>query len=310
MHRLKENMVVDIKQMNDGVSYEWLTYEDFLKDLKVIKQERPGTFNRTVECGRHDADRWWGAPSYYEVQRKIENGWPELRERLLKMLHGIELELPLFPTAATVRRRKRFRGDQGDSLDMGRVWNGQLDTAWERPKRTEKQANSTKRITLAFDVTANAIVNNDMAMWRAALCTLLVDSLARAGRIFEIWVVDSTSNPFAWSNARRPPRLWAAWCVKRTADPLVLDRLCAMVSVGFMRTAGFMAMGAGVWEPSAGFGGALGTGLPATLRERQAAGEVVLRIGECYSKRAVIAEYARAWEEVEAHSAPGEEHAA
>lgn len=313
MHRLNEKMNVDIKSMNDGVSFEWLSYDDFLPDLKIIQQERPAVYRRTVECGGYDingAYRWWGAKSYADVQHKITNGWPELRERLLKMMDGIELDLPQFPTASTVRRRKRFRGDQGDSLDMGRVWNGQLDTAWERPKRTEKQANSTKRITVAFDVTANAVVSNDMAMWRAALCTLLVDSLARAGRIFEIWVVDSTSNPFSFNNGRRPPRLWAAWCVKRTADPLVLDRLCAMVSVGFMRTAGFMAMGASELEPSAGFGGALGTGLPHTLRERQAAGEIVLRIGQCYTRRDVISEYARAWEEVESHTTAGEEDAA
>ena len=72
-----------------------------------------------------------------------------------------------------------------------------------------------------------------------------------------------------------------------------------MVSVGFMRTAGFMAMGAGPWEPSSGFGSALGYGLPATLRERREAGEAVLRIGQCYSKQAVIEEYKNAWTEVE-----------
>ena len=313
MRRLNENMNVEIKTLNDGVSFEWQSYDDFLPDLKIIQQERQDVFKRTVSSGGYsEADhmRWFGAKSYYDVQHKIQNGWPDLRERLLKMMHGIELELPTFPTASTVRRRKRIRDEVGDTLDIGRVWNGQLDKAWERPVRTERQANSIKRITLAFDVTANAIVNNDMAMWRAALCTLLVDSLARAGRIFEIWVVDSTSNPFAWSNAKRPPRLWSAWCVKRTADPLVLDRLCAMVSVGFMRTAGFMAMGASDLTPSSGFGCALGVGLPATLRERQSNGEIVLRVGECYSRRAVIAEYARAWEEVEAQSATGESHAA
>lgn len=306
-------MNVQIKRTDDGVSYEWQSYDEFLPDLVEIKKRWPVLYNRTVACagfGEGGAMRWWGAKSFGDVQDKIANGWPELRERLLKMMEGIELELPMFPSLQNVRRRKRVRDEFGDELDMQRVWSGQLDTAWARPVRTQRQSMSTKRITLAFDITANAIVNNDMAMWRAALCTLLVDSLARAGRIFEIWVVDSTSNPFAWSSGNRPMRLWSAWCVKRTADPIVLDRLCGMVSVGFMRTAGFMAMGAGSWEPNTGFGSALNTGLPATLRERQAEGEAVLRIGECYNRHAVISEYKRAWEAIEAFKILGEAHVA
>jgi len=309
----KARMNVQIKQTEDGVSYEWQSFDEFVPDLVEIKRNRPGLYKRTVACGTSSWSTdtsidWWGAKSFEEVQHKIENGWPELREQLLKMMEGIELELPVFPSLQQTRRRKRVRGEFGDDLDIQRVWSGQLDTAWARPVRTQRQAVNTKRITLAFDVTANAMVNNKMALWRAALCTLLVDSLARAGRVFEVWVVDSTSGPFTWHG--RPPRnLWSAWCVKQAADPIVLDRLCAMVSVGFMRTAGFMAMGAGPWEPSAGFGAALNRGLPATLRERQAGGEIVLRLGECYSRPAVIQEYKRAWEAVEAYRAIGEAHA-
>ena len=311
MHQLTDGMSVDIQLLNDGVSYEWQDYEVFLSDMAKIKAKRPSLYNRVSCMGSSSiatSDHWWGCKSFYDVQNKVANGWPELRERLERMMQGIELDLPTFPTLTTVRRRKRLRSDHGDSLDIGRVWNGQLDTAWERPVRTERVATNTKRITLAFDVTANASVTNDMALWRAALCTVLVDSLARAGRVFEIWVVDSTSNPFTWGGSR-PMRLWSAWCVKRTADPLVLDRLCSMVSVGFMRSAGFMAMGAGTWEPNSGFGQALGSGLPASLRKRRSAGEVVLRIGECYSRQDVIKEYRRAWEEVEAsHHSTGESY--
>lgn len=304
-----------IKRMSDGVSYEWSSFESFIPDLIEIRKRDPAIYKRTIACGAgfNAAQRWWGANSYDDVQEKIRSGWPELREKLERMMKGIELELPQYPTAATVRRRKRHRDDHGDSLDMGRVWNGQLDTAWERPVRTEKEANSTKRVTLAFDVTANAIVSNEMSLWRAALCMLLVDSLARAGRTLEVWVVDSTGTPFTWGgtvsfegSTIKPNNLWSAWMVKGTGDPINMDRLCAMCSVGFMRTAGFMAMGAGPWAPSHGFGRALGYGLPYTLHERREAGEIVVRIGQCYSKHEVIREYANAWKEVEAAKAQAE----
>lgn len=295
------NVKIDV--MNDGVSYEWESYEDFYKDREQLREAKP-VFIRHVE-GFDAGQSWYGVTDGAAgVYRRIANGWPELREQLLAMMKGLELELPVFPTQATVRKRKIRRDDHGDTLDITRVWDGHLDTAWSRPVHTERMVPNTRRITLAFDVTANASVTNDMALWRAALCTVLVDALARAGRIMEIWVVDSTCSAFQYSystpkSQRPPPNLWSAWCVKRTADPVVLDRLCSMVSVGFMRTAGFTAMGCGPWTPSSGFGGALGQGLPHTLRQRREAGEVVLRIGQCYSKKAVIEEYRRAWEEVE-----------
>lgn len=297
---IEQTKNVAIHKMADGVSYEWDSYESFVPDMKQIAATYPTFMSNVVGTGGMSNVSWWGcADGFAGIQRRVENGWPELRTQLLKMLEGLDLELPVFPSMSTARRRKRRRDDHGDTLDIHRVWDGQLDKAWDRPMRTERMMPNTKRITVAFDVTANACVSNSQAMWRAALCTLLCDSLARAGRIFEIWVVDSTSNPFSAWGAGVPKRLWSAWCVKKTADPLVLDRICAMVSVGFMRSAGFTAMRAGPWPPSSGFGGALGSGLPHTLRQRREAGEVVLRIGECYSRQAVVAEYANAWREIE-----------
>jgi len=170
--------------------------------------------------------------------------------------------------------------------------------------RIEKLVPNNKRITICFDVTSNGWVTNEQAMWRAALCMLLVQSLTKAGRTFEVWITDSTGYPFAGNGIDgKPPRnLWTAWCVKRTSDPVVMDRMCSMVSVGFMRTVGFMAEGAGQWPVSSGFGSALNRGLPHTLRDRQKAGEVVMRIGECYSKQQCLTHYKQVWNEIESRS--------
>jgi hypothetical protein len=205
------------------------------------------------------------------------------------------------------RRRKMTRGDHGDSIDMQKVWNGDMEHAWSRPVKVERLVINNKRITLAFDVTANGYVTNEMAMWRAALCMLLVSSLTKAGRTFEIWVTDSTSHPFEREYSANPAnatptQLWTAWCVKRTSDPVVMDRLCSMVSVGFMRCMGFAAEAAGPWKVTSSFGGALNRGLPHTLRERQKAGECVVRIGECYNKQQCLDHYKSVWSELEARA--------
>jgi phage tail protein X len=299
--------------MNDGVSFEWESFDTFKPDFDRIIKARPAAFERqllSVDTGWSSRDKfnWYGTvDGWKDVMHKTEHGWPELRQTLAKMLDDIQLEIPPFTSYVSTRRRKRVRAEHGDTIDMMRVYNGDLDHAWELPAHIERMAINTKRVTLVFDVTANGGIKNSQAMWRAALCMLLTDKLASVGRVFEVWVIDSTAGAFNtgfFTAARSAPRvLWAAWCVKRSNDPIVMDRLCAMLSIGFMRVAGFMAIGAGPWEPNPYIGSAYNRGLPCTLRDRRAAGEVVVRIGECYSKEEVLIEYARAWKEVEEHSA-------
>jgi len=299
--------------LSDGVSFEWESFEDFMKDFERVKKERREFFDRHFSdddwrLGTSFIERWYGcAGGWKECIEKTLNGWPELRQKLEAMLRDIELDIPQFTSHIATRRRKRMRGDHGDVLDMQRVWSGELDRAWELPAHVERMAYNTKRVTLVFDVTANGSVDAESALWRAALCMLLTDKLAQVGRVFEVWIIDSTAGAFnsdwsSYSDPTVPRNLWAAWCVKRSGDPLVMDRLCSMLNIGFMRTAGFAAIAAGPWEPNPGIGAALNHSLPGSLRARRADGEVVVRVGECYSKKEMIAEYVRAWQEVEKHS--------
>ena len=58
-----------------------------------------------------------------------------------------------------------------------------------------------------------------------------------------------------------------------------------MLGIGFMRTAGFMAIGMGPHLAASGLGQAIHYGLPQTLEERRKAGEAMIRIAGCYSGR-------------------------
>lgn len=301
-------------QTGGDVSFEWESYEDFEKEIPELLTKHNGAGKRHMHdnIGHGGSDYWLGTHEGWRAcLKKISTGWPELRTSLSKLMEGVELELPVFPTLTHVRRRKRHFADHGDTLHMTKVWNGELDRAWQRPERVERLATNMKRITLAFDVTANASVSNAKAMWRAALCMLLVDSLARAGRTFEIYIIDSTSRPFdQWAtfgsfltnkpSGKTPHALWSSWCVKKANDPINMDRLCSMVSVGYMRTAGFLAMSAGPWIPANSMGSALNSGLPHSLRDREKDGEVVMRIGQCHSKAEALYHYKQVWQELEA----------
>jgi len=281
-----------------GLSYEWESFDKFADDVKVLSNTT--RHNPSSVSGGPMNGNWLGVPGGdgYTLMKKVEHGWPELRRELERMLEECELDTPPVPSRALLRRRKRTRADHGDTLDMGRVWNGDMERAWEVPKRSDVHTITTKRVTLAIDVTANGGISHRESMWRSALGMKLVDSLIKAGKVLEIWVIDSSSHP--WMDGTQGS-LWAGWCIKKSSEPVVMDRLCSMLTVGFMRVCGFLAMHAE--GRSTSYGGALNFGLPATLKDRQNAGELVLRVGECYSQQAMINEYNRAWMEVIKHSA-------
>lgn len=296
-------MNVSIRHHDGGVSFEWGSHEEAIADIGEIEKRHSldsmivRSWNTRKQRGGYgSSDYWYGCGGWYEgIMSRIQNGWPEIRELAEAMAAQLGLEVPVFPTRTTLRKRKRHRDDHGDTLDMGRVWNGQLDTAWERPVHVERQQVNQKRVTLAFDISSNCTISNGQAMWRTALCMLLVDGMARAGRTMEVWITTSGANVFR----RGPRKLWQGWCVKKTSDPLVPDRMAAMLSVGYFRSVGFIGFHAGEWEPSGGYGYTINYGLPKTLRDRQANDETVLRIGECYSKKQAIEEYTRAFQAID-----------
>jgi hypothetical protein len=286
------------------MSLEWDSLEAFWPDAEYVKKASPVQFRET--CGYAEGsggEAWLGISGGYKAfEAKMQQGWPELRTMLEKRLADIELDVPRFPSQTETRRRRMRRSDEGDSLDQERVWSGDLDHAWTRPIKETRVAPNTKCITLLFEVGAHCGITNEQAMWRAALCMLLVRSLAQAGRTFEIWVQSSQSGGFTnrlEHSSDYPSRCWYSWIVKKAAEPVVMDRLCSMVSIGMLRTYGFVAYDCTPFKLGYGYGSPMNSGMPHSLRERQKRGEVVLRIGECYTKTECLSEYKRAWGEVE-----------
>jgi hypothetical protein len=294
-----------------GVSFEWETYEEWMAEYKEWVKTDDGKRYYSAYLDRYanepcDALNWFGhAGAGVSVLKAIDSGWPELRQQLVAAMDGVELDMPVFPSLTMVRRRKRKWMDVGDDYDQQRTWSGDLEHAWSQPVRTERMQPNTKRVTLAFDVGDNCGVDSSQALWRAALSLLLCDSLARAGRVFEVWCIHSSRECF-----RSGPRnYWGGWRVKASHEPVVLDRLAGMLSIGFLRTVGFMSKCMGPYKPTSTLGYAMHQGLPHSLQERRDVGEVVIRIAGCYSKQEAIAQYAKAWQEVEAAAGKDEEAA-
>lgn len=282
-----------MQRHEDGnmLSLEWESCEDFERDKAKLSQYAIGQVTRPRS---YSNDAWYGHKDGYPgFTQAIARGWPELRAILAAMLAGIERDLPLVPSYAETRRRKRRRGDAGDELDMGRVWNGELDKAWTRPVKDNRLATDQRRVTVVINTAMGHTISNEKAMWKAALAMLVCDSLIRTGRSVEIWSVASCTD--MWTQGRFPLTT-LAWCVKKTSEPVLMDRLATMVSVGFFRTYGFLAMHTQPDLEVIGYRGyPCNIALPHTLKEREDRGEVVVRIDRCYTKQEAIAQYQQIW---------------
>lgn len=245
--------------------------------LPLCKQHNMHAYKSSIHHDGFSALTWYGFNGDgNQAREKILHGWSELLERLRPMMSRLELSEAVSPHRAVVRRRKMKRGDHGDFLDINRVNSGELDTAWTRPKRLNLYGVTDRRATIVVNVSASADTKFDETLWRAATAIKICDLLQSSGRSVEIYSGNSARNVNYQTDQN-------AYCrIKEYLQPLQVERLAAMVSLAFLRTYMFIAIGAikapvdpGLGEPS--------DGMPVQLKARKDAGELVVELARCFS---------------------------
>lgn len=124
----------------------------------------------------------------------VAHGWPEGRKRAQQLQGEINL-----PRPKSRKRRRRF-ADTGDTIDMDRVRNGQLDRAWQRTSRQIK--NSPAHVLIAVNIGVSARQDSDELFWRGAAALTLVDHLTGAGYNVRVilagqgWLTDRDKTPY------------------------------------------------------------------------------------------------------------------
>lgn len=254
---------------------------DSLEELEAIalpacRANNMYAYRASVE-GEGDRATWFGlAGDGNAAREKILYGWPELLNKLRPMRNQIELGEAVAPHRAIVRRRKMTRGDYGDVLDIQRVYAGELDRAWTRPKRRNLYGVTDRRATIVVNVSASASTGFDEVLWRAATAIKVCSILQASGRSVEIYSGNSVNHLAPNFNARM------YCCIKEYLQPLQEERLAAMVSLSFLRTYMFVASGAFREKVSTCLGYPT-NGLPAQLEERKKSGELVVELARCFS---------------------------
>ena len=146
--------------------------------------------DKTTRSGK--SERWWGeGVRSIRTATSILGGkrtWDAGSDHAARAMRQISAK-PL-PVAKSVRRRRR-RGPDGDNLDMGRVWNGDLDNAWTRCER-EAGGTAPRALRIVVDVCVSSGTPAEEAMWPGIAASVVADRCIAAGLSVEIVVAAAT----------------------------------------------------------------------------------------------------------------------
>lgn len=135
-----------------------------------------------------------------------------------------------------VSRRRKF-ADQGDELDMDKVYSGQLDTCWSKTERVEfdKEHNM---VTLLVDNGANWNIGATETFWTSAIVCRLIKELEAAGKSVRLVLLSHGNNPFTGSRKD----IVTCAIVKETNERMNMEKIAGMTNLGFFRTLTFGMM--------------------------------------------------------------------
>ena len=131
---------------------------------------------RTTGGSHYGGRSWWGLDDIEEVIQVTKDGWPAGLDKVWRSLQTLAM-----PALTSVRRRK-VRKSLGDHLDIQRVYQGDLEHAWESTERHPTRGVGHTTTTIFVDINASYSTDAESMFWRGAVAIVLADALERAGR--------------------------------------------------------------------------------------------------------------------------------
>lgn len=172
-------------------------------------------------CGTGNAKKKGETPTQTTL-RLIREGWDEGVRLMDSVAGSVEI-----PTPVSIRRRNVW-SDQGDEVEMQRVWQGQLDTAWR--KVAKPLGMGPKRVRVVIDSIASGGEDEQKMRWRGVAAMKLADALINAGYSVQVESAFKGYDGEDWI---------ARVIVKEYTSPLDLSSLAATTALpAFFRALG------------------------------------------------------------------------
>ena len=155
--------------------------------VELAPAHNKGTARRWTIAGqwRTNHSHYWGhIRNNQHLTEVIRDGWSEGAEKIIKLSDKLRA---LVPMPVGTRRKLRW-SDQGDEVEMHRVYTGQLDQAWRSYPRQRDRA--PRVISIDVDIGHNNNVSSEDLFWSGAAAVALTDALELAGyrvELFATW---------------------------------------------------------------------------------------------------------------------------
>lgn len=182
--------------------------------------------------GAYHTASWFGVdkdgleknPGVDAVADLLSRGWTRGANRIAEVMEGFST---IYTVPKAVRRVGKW-SDQGDELDIQRVYTGNLDIAWRECKRAIRTGPQIVR--LVCDSIESGGAAADTMFWRGAAVVILADKLQGAGYNVEVSSV--------WTG-RHGPRVICQVIVKPATAPIDITTLASAVACpAFFRALG------------------------------------------------------------------------
>lgn len=232
--------LMDYEQEPDVDSYNRKRFEKYIGRTSTNETFRPR------ELGPYNSTR-------KEVIEHALLGHPEMFKKLKVMMKQLDQATGKntmdYEQNISVVKRMRKRDYFGDELDIHKVYQGQLDKAWERRQRIEVDS-KMHLVTILIDYVGNWDENATNSLWRSAVACRIAEELESAGKTVKIMVGSMTNSPMQYDRRKSATSI----VIKDYNQPLNLERLAAMTHLGFFRTFGFAALCAHKYKVNSGLG--------------------------------------------------------
>jgi len=216
----------------------WESMADLLKAKCLASNERHNNKFLFDPKGKPSDDDgqskdWYGANNGIDYADKIAKGDKEMAAALAEC----RAEIGDLPKIASIKRRRKM-GEEGECIDLDRLYQGETGTMWEGFK-SEYRPGATRHVRMMVNVSCAWFHEGPALRWRGAAACVLADILEESGYQTEI-VMCSYSRGVSDDEPQRMHLLEVP--VKLFGEPMDIDHLASTLATqSALRIAGFMA---------------------------------------------------------------------
>lgn len=127
--------------------------------------------------------------------------------------------------------RKRIHSDQGDELDIEKMYQGDIDSCWTKTSRVEIDS-THKFVTLFIENGDNWSEDVYSSFWRSAIAVFLTRELERAGKNVKIIIGSCAYHSMIGCSKL----LNQSITIKEYNQRISMERIAAMTHLGFFRS--------------------------------------------------------------------------